>query len=96
MQVQTLKDVNTLFDYAQQVEPGLFNPPAITQQDTVGGSDWYYRYFEGSQTYAAVNVTGGEAFGETLVVGGVYVTGGAFGSGVVYIDTLANLLLQIP
>ena len=56
------------------------------------GDEWFYRYYADTGVFAAVNVTGNGQF----LKGGVYVLGGPFGNDVVFIDTLANLLQQIP
>jgi len=82
-------DVDALLNFAEQVEPSLFSPPGQITLATV--TDWLYRFYPTSQSYAAVHTgTGGE-----FLQGGVYTLGGPFGDSVVYIDTLDNLLTLI-
>lgn len=87
----TLADANKLFDFAETAEPSLFYPPAQTQQVNEAGSDWFYRYFSGSDSYAAINVNGNGPY----FSGNVYVLGQQFGEGLLFVDTLENLLSAI-
>lgn len=89
-QEPALDDVNSLLDYAEQAEPGLFSPPAETAEASELGTNWYYRLYAGP-TYAAINRSGGAGFAP----GDVYVLGGAFGATPVFIDSLANLLTLV-
>lgn len=86
-----LAAANKLFDFVETAEPTLFYPPAQTQQASEADSDWYYRYFSGSDSYAAININGIGPYFE----GSVYILGSQFGEGPLYIDTLENLLVAI-
>lgn len=81
-QLVSLNDADALFDFAETVEPGLFSPPSTTDLSVAG---WTHRYYAGTDTYAAVNLTDG----------GVYVLGGSFGNEVVFVNSLANLIGQV-
>ena len=86
-----LAGANKLFDFAEMTEPTLFFPPAQTQKINGEGSDWFYRYFSGSASYAAININGiGPFFG-----GDVYVAGRQFGEAPLFVDTLENLVAAI-
>ena len=50
-QTATLADADKLFDFAEQVDPGLFSPPAQTQPLNALGSDWFLRLFTNSQVF---------------------------------------------
>lgn len=82
-------DVDTLFNFAEQVEPSLFSPPGQLTLATV--VDWLYRFYPGTGSYAAVHV----GLSGEFVFGGVYTLGGPFGDEVVFIDTLTNLLVLV-
>ena len=86
-----LADADRLFDFAQTAEPTLFFPSAQTQQVNEAGSDWFYRYFTGSDSYAAININGTGTF----LGGSVYLLGGDFGDEPLYVGTLENLLATI-
>lgn len=86
-----LADADRLFDFAQTAEPTLFFPSAQTQQVNEAGSDWFYRYFTGSDSYAAININGTGTF----IGGSVYVLGGDFGEEPLYVGTLESLLATI-
>jgi len=64
----TLADANKLFDFAETAGPELFFPPVQTQQVKEAGSDWFYRYFPGSNTYAAININGAGPFFPVAVI----------------------------
>lgn len=86
-----LADANKLFDFVETAEPTLFFPPVQTQQVNGAGSDWFYRYFTGSDSYVAININGvGPYF-----AGNVYVLGAQFGTDLLNVDTLENLLVTI-
>lgn len=87
----TRPEADRLFDFAESAEPTLFFPPAETLQVSAEGSDWYYRYFSGSDTYIAITINGNGPFFE----GGVYVLGEQFGEGALLVDSLDNLLAAI-
>jgi len=82
-------DVETLFNFAEQAEPGLFAPPGAVTQDTEPG--WLYRFFTGTGSYAAVHIGSGGQYQQ----GGVYVLGGPFGDEVTFVDSLPNLITLI-
>ena len=86
-----LANANKLFDFAETAEPSLFFPAVETQQINGAGSDWFYRYFSGTESYVAININGtGPYFG-----GDVYVLGGQFGEAPLFVNTLENLLAAI-
>lgn len=84
-----LADADRLLNFAETSEPALFFPPAQTQQASQAGSDWFYRYFSGSNSYAAVNINGTAPY----AAGDVYVSGAQFGEGLVRVGTLQELLV---
>jgi hypothetical protein len=86
-----LSEANRLFEFAENAGPTLFFPPAETLQASGEGSDWFYRYFSGSDTYIAISITGSGPFFE----GNVYVLGGQFGANLLLVDSLDNLLAVI-
>ena len=86
-----LAGANKLFNFTEMAEPTLFFPPAQTQQINAEGSDWFYRYFSGSDSYVAININGVGPFFE----GDVYVVGDQFGEDPLFVDTLDNLVAVI-
>ncbi len=86
-----LSSANRLLNFAESAEPTLFFPPVQTQQVSGAGSDWFYRYFAGSDTYVAININGQGPYFE----GDVYVLGPQFGEDLLRVDTLDNLLVAI-
>jgi len=64
----TLADANKLFDFAETAGPKLFFTPVQTQKVKQAGSDWFYRYFPGSNTYAAININGAGPFFPVAVI----------------------------
>ena len=86
-----LADAERLFNFAETSEPTLFFPPAQTQQANQAGSDWFYRFFSGSNSYAAVNINGSAPY----TAGDVYVSGAQFGEGLLRLGTLEELLAVV-
>lgn len=87
----TLEEANRLFDFAETVEPTLFFPPEQTQQILEAGTNWFFRYYTGSNVYVAVNVDATAFFS----AGSVYVLGESFGEEPLFVDTLENLLAAV-
>ena len=75
-------DTERLLNWAETTYPNLFPSHQATQNI----EPWLYRYYPESQIYAGVNKNDNE----------VYVLGGNFGNTPTRIDTLANLVSQIP
>jgi len=78
---ETAEDAEILFNWAEKTYPNFFP----SHQATQNVDPWIYRYYPESQAYAGVHK-------DTL---DVHVLGGAFGPGIVRIDTLANLITEI-
>ena len=87
----TLADANKLFDFAETAGPKLFSPRVQTQKVKQADSDWFYRYFPGSNTYAAININGAGPF----FAGSVYISGEDYEKDPLYVDTLGGLLAAI-
>lgn len=75
-------DTERLLNWAETTYPNLFPSHQVTQNI----EPWLYRYYPESQIYAGVNKNDND----------VYVLGGNFGNTPTRIDTLANLVSQIP
>lgn len=73
-------DANKIFDWAEKTYPELFAPAGVENKTL---DPWFYRYYPITDTYAGVN-TSNE----------VWVLGNIFG-GLLYIDTVDNLLKEI-
>lgn len=86
-----LADAERLFNFAEVSEPTLFFPPAQTQQANQAGSDWFYRFFSETNSYAAVNINGTAPY----KAGDVYVSGTQFGEGLLRVGTLQELLAVV-
>lgn len=75
-------DTERLLNWAETTYPDLFR----SRQATINIEPWLYRYYPETQIYAGVNKNDND----------VYVLGGDFGNTPTRIDTLANLVSQIP
>ena len=84
---QTIADVEQLLDFAE-TDPSFFAPPQQTKFDVAG---WHYRFYSGTGTYAAVNISDGS----NPPVGGVFVVGGVFGGDVLFVGLLSDLIILI-
>jgi len=90
-QAPNLADADRLLDFAENVEPSIFFPPAQTQQTNSAGADWFFRYYTGTDSYAAININGTGKF----TAGNVYVLGDSFGPEPVLVGSLVSLLVSI-
>jgi len=79
---------NTLMDFAEEVESGLFSQPTFTEEAfNLLGTDWLFRNYHNSETVVAVSLSDGRE----IKAGSVYATGGPWGSNVVLIGPLDAL-----
>lgn len=75
---QVSADAETIFNWGEKAYPEYFSSHEVTQS----ADPWFYRYYQGTDTYFGVNKQDSN----------VYVLGGAFGSTAHRVDTVANVL----
>jgi len=98
-QSPSLEDFNRLLDFGETNFPDLLSPSTGTNRAEVIGSSWFYRDYGyltpiqgGTGLVIAVSISGGGGFSP----GDVYAIGGAYGTELVLVDTLSNLLTLVP